>query len=167
MNNWLNNYRKNPKFFWGWLLMLLFLGLLGFWIPLLFKYAKEDSIKINDLIMGGELSTFSIVILIEGFVTGITLPKSKRMSMLFMAVVLIAFIASSGVYFFLVTGIKTITIKNLILYSSIFAITLSVILYQFKTIDLEEGADAFVDSRNATVEGEARTSPDDKNPLPF
>jgi hypothetical protein len=166
-DEWIIHYRRHPRYFWGWLLGLIGGGLLGLWIPMALKIAKEEPIPFGMLTISGELSTFSIVVLIESVLTALGQPKSKRA--LPLAVIALFMIVFNAVFYTLIlTGTNTLTIKWIVLSWGGASVFFAILLYQFKKIDPEESAAAVVEKENQEIENMASPKPDSvsSNPLP-
>jgi heme exporter protein D len=86
MTKWLKNYSTNKKSFWGWLIMLIVFGLFGFWCPIFYNGLNDRPLNIGSIVLQGSLSTFSIVVLIEGILVDRTLPKGQRANFLISSV---------------------------------------------------------------------------------
>src|SRR5258706_16292055 len=89
---WRENYLVKPLYFWGWVLLLTTLGLFGFWVPIIYNSVNEKAINFWNIVINGSLSSFSIVILVESLLTGLSLPKSEKANyfLLVMTTLLIA-----------------------------------------------------------------------------
>lgn len=164
--NWFEHYRKNKNYFWGWLLSLLGLGLLGFWVPVGYYFVREQPIPMGNIVIAGDMSTFSIVVLIEAILSGVSIPKKGRPSHFLLISTVIIAVAQVCLYIFVITGTTTTTIKWFILLLTLIAVILSIIYYQYRQIDAEEGADTVVDEENRQVESQASSTTSNSNPLP-
>jgi hypothetical protein len=162
----ITNYQKSPGNFWAWFSFLFILGLIGTWIPILYKWVKDIDFTFGNIIISGELSTFSIVALIEGAINIYNNPPSKKKGWPFFYMIISLFfvIMNSLFYYMTLDGTNNCKIKFLTLFSSILSCVLAVFLYGFKTIDLEEDADIVTIEENAIVEKSAQSN--NKNPLP-
>ncbi len=72
--------RLEPLQFTVWLIVAIFLGLSGFWLPLLLHYVRDGShIQFLDsYVRAGNLASFSIVILADGLATTLAAVNAGR-----------------------------------------------------------------------------------------
>ncbi len=72
-SEWCQSIKKNKWYFIAWFALTLILGLIGVWLPLLNDLSNEKDIVAGEIIVNGSLSTYSIVILIDGVINGLNL----------------------------------------------------------------------------------------------
>lgn len=161
---WQENYTMKPSYFWGWILLLVILGMLGFWVPLVYSSLNDKEISLGKTIINGSLSTFSIVILVESLLTGLSLPKNEKASYLLLSIACILILFHSLIYAFIISGTESYKIKWVVLIATLISIIVTILFYQYKNLDLVEGADAYVNKQNDEVENAIQVS--SENPLP-
>lgn len=161
---WRENYSMKPSYFWGWIILLITIGMFGFWVPLIFNTLNNKEINLGSIIINGSLSSFSIVILIESLLTGSSLPKSAKASHSLLAITCLLITLHCLMYGFIVAGTHTVRIKIVVLVLTIISIFVSILFYQFKNLDLEEGADIYIARQNDEVEIAILVS--SENPIP-
>lgn len=72
--------KQQPLQFTVWWIVAMLLGLAGFWLPLLLRYARDGSHSqfFDCYIRGGNLASFSIVILADGLATTLVAVNAGR-----------------------------------------------------------------------------------------
>lgn len=164
---WLVTYNKSRVAFWSWLLALLGLGLLGIWIPLGYMFANEvDKIPFGKLLVSGELSTFSIVIIIEGILMALAKPKQQRTNPVWIVIGFLVLVFNAVFYAMCVSGTNTKTIKVLVLLLTLASIIIAVHHYMYKTIDFDSAIDAVIVDEKASIDRAIEETKNTSNPVP-
>ncbi|WP_143185868.1 hypothetical protein [Algoriphagus halophilus] len=161
--------------FISWLILLVTFGLLGIWMPLIDNLFVNECRKIpfNNIILSGSLSTFSIVILVEGL-SNLFNVKPKGKSKLSKGLKSITFgftilIFTINVYLYGKSlDINSIDTPKLLVYSiilfGVISIGLATYLFCFRETNWELSADEYVNRQNSEIEESSDS--DDDNPLP-
>lgn len=162
---WSANYKRSPGYFWGWLIVLVGLGLMAFWIPILKDVTSEIPVAYGRYVIAGELSTFSIVIIIEGYLAAMTRPKGVRINHALIGIGVLILLANMALYIFTMFDIQTHTIKWAILGVFILSLLMAIHLYKYKSIELDEPASILVEEQDESINRATNQGPV-RNPLP-
>lgn len=146
-SEWCQSIKKNKWYFIAWFALTLILGLIGVWLPLLNDLSNEKKIVAGEIIVNGSLSTYSIVILIDGVINVISTPKFKKNNFLVVLIIVTFLILIFDIFCYtkIIDNIKTRFIKYMTLVLGILSTFLAIYMYKYKKIDPEEGADSVIE----------------------
>ncbi|KAB1157754.1 hypothetical protein [Flavobacterium luteum] len=151
--DWYQSIKKNKWFFVTWFALTLILGLIGVWLPIINDLSNENQVIIGKILINGSLSTYSIVILIDGVINVISTPKFKKSNFLIALIVITFLILIFNIFFYtkIIDKVETRFIKYMTFCLGLISTFIAIYMYKYKKIDPEEGADAVIDYDNERV----------------
>jgi hypothetical protein len=164
---------KNEKWqFISWVILLLSFGLLGFWIPLLDNlFLDEKNAKsFLKIVSDGSLSTFSLVILVEGLANFFNLGYKGKTKLtigvksIVYVVTILVFTINVYLYGKVNAGVESNLLKVLIIVFTSLSIFVAFYLYCFRKTDWEETADDYVKKQDEEIK--TKSQQHSGNPLP-